>query len=293
MVPDKFNMVDMEGIDLLAVQGETIPGLYNKLVESIALCRYQCVYNWAFNGILIPPTYVEMEEREDGVWINEGVMVDEEDVVHIASIEPEPPAPVLPVIESLSVTENGTYLVPEGVDGFNPVTVDVPSYAPVTQPLLVTENGTYYPPTGVDGYSPVTVDVSGGGSFVMVSASSQYSETYSPIKAFRNGFWGSNGGSTAWLKVDFPSAVKITGIAFGNTLTSGVLHWTSARVIFQASNDGSNWVDLYDAQNLSDDASNFFTFSVPNNNDYLYYRFLCYRNGSIYAGLGNVELIYD
>lgn len=120
-------MVDMEGIDLLAVQGEAIPGLYDKLVESIAQCRYQCVYNWAFNSILIPPTYVEMEEREDGVWINEGVMVDEEDVVHIASIEPEPPAPILPVIESLSVAENGTYLVPEGVDGFNPVSVQVPT----------------------------------------------------------------------------------------------------------------------------------------------------------------------
>lgn len=128
--PDKFDMVDMEGIDLLEVQGETIPGLYNKLVESITLCRYQCVYNWAFNGILIPPTYVEMEERSDGVWINEGVMVDEEDVVHIASIEPEPPTPptpVEPVIQSLSVTSNGTYTVPSGVDGFNPVSVNVPS----------------------------------------------------------------------------------------------------------------------------------------------------------------------
>lgn len=127
--PDKFNMVDMEGVDLLEVQGETIPGLYNKLVESIAQCRYQCVYNWGFNGILIPPTYVEMEERSDGVWINEGVMVDEEDVVHISSIEPEPPTPVEPVIESLSVIANGIYTVPSGVDGFNPVSVNVPSSA--------------------------------------------------------------------------------------------------------------------------------------------------------------------
>lgn len=125
--PDKFDMVDMEGVDLLEVQGETIPGLYNKLVESIAQCRYQCVYNWAFNGILIPPTYVEMEERSDGVWINEGVMVDEEDVVHISSIEPEPPTPVEPVIEALSVIANGIYTVPSGVDGFNPVSVSVPS----------------------------------------------------------------------------------------------------------------------------------------------------------------------
>ena len=32
----------------------------------------------------------------------------------------------------------------------------------VVQPLSVTQNGTYNPPSGVDGYAPVTVDVSGG-----------------------------------------------------------------------------------------------------------------------------------
>lgn len=34
---------------------------------------------------------------------------------------------------------------------------------PVINPLSVTENGTYVAPSGVDGYSPVTVNVSGGG----------------------------------------------------------------------------------------------------------------------------------
>lgn len=95
MVPDKFDMVDMGGIDLIENQGVVVEGLYQRLVESITLCRYQCLYNWNFNGIIIPPSYVEMEIREDGVWINEGVMVDEEDVVHIYSIEPEPPAPII------------------------------------------------------------------------------------------------------------------------------------------------------------------------------------------------------
>ena len=33
----------------------------------------------------------------------------------------------------------------------------------VIEPLSVTENGTYTAPPGVDGYSPVTVNVSGGG----------------------------------------------------------------------------------------------------------------------------------
>lgn len=33
----------------------------------------------------------------------------------------------------------------------------------VVEPLSVTENGTYNPPSGVDGYAPVSVNVSGGG----------------------------------------------------------------------------------------------------------------------------------
>ena len=127
MVPDKFNMVDMEGIDIIESQDLAVHGLYQKLVDSIAQCRYQCLYNWKFDGIIIPPSYVEMEVREDGVWINEGVSVDENDVVHIYSIEPEPPSPILPEIEPLTVTENGEYYAPVGVDGYNPVNVNVPS----------------------------------------------------------------------------------------------------------------------------------------------------------------------
>ena len=68
MVPDKFNMVDMGGIDLVMAQGEEIPGLYERLVESITQCRYQCLYNWMFDGVIIPPTYVELEVDE-----NEGI----------------------------------------------------------------------------------------------------------------------------------------------------------------------------------------------------------------------------
>jgi len=156
MVPDKFNMVDMEGIDIIESQGEAVEGLYQKLVESIAQCRYQCLYNWKFDGILIPPTYVEMDIVDDVVRINEGVSVDEEDVIRIYSLEP--PAPEPNILE-LSVTENGTYVVPEGYDGYNPVSVDVPAPQPVLDSLSVTANGTYTPPSGVDGYNTVTVSI--------------------------------------------------------------------------------------------------------------------------------------
>lgn len=127
MVPDKFNMVDMEGIDLIESQGLAVTGLYQKLVDSTAQCRYQCLYNWKFDGIIIPPSYVEMVVRDGSVWINEGVSVDEENVIHIYSIEPEPPAPVEPTIEPLQVIENGVYTAPEGIDGYSPVSVSIPA----------------------------------------------------------------------------------------------------------------------------------------------------------------------
>lgn len=212
--PDKFDMVDMEGIDLLAVQGEEIPGLYDKLVESITLCRYQCLYNWSFNGILIPPTYVEMEVKVDGVWINEGVMVDEEDIVHIASIEPEPPTPVEPVIEPLSVTENGTYTAPTGVDGYSPVSVTVPSGpTPVIEPITITENGIYTVPSGVDGYSPITVNVESGGGFVVDT----YSQLLSSVFDTESSILGGNTIEVAFYAESYVNDGHIVGQSYATT----------------------------------------------------------------------------
>ena len=64
-----------------------------------------------------------------------------------------------PVVESLSVTENGIYNAPSGVDGYNPVDVHVPQREPVLDSLSVTDNGTYTPSVGVDGYNSVSVNV--------------------------------------------------------------------------------------------------------------------------------------
>lgn len=47
----------------------------------------------------------------------------------------------------------------------------------VVQPLSVTQNGTYNPPSGVDGYAPVTVNVSSGSDGNFFGASIPTSET--------------------------------------------------------------------------------------------------------------------
>ena len=64
-----------------------------------------------------------------------------------------------PVVEALSVTENGIYNAPSGVDGFTPVDVNVPSREPVLESLSITDNGTYTPSAGVDGFDSVDVNV--------------------------------------------------------------------------------------------------------------------------------------
>jgi hypothetical protein len=65
-----------------------------------------------------------------------------------------------PVVEPITITENGEFTAPEGVDGYNPVNVEVSIPPP---PVLVTinikENGKYVPGFGEDGFDEVTVDV--------------------------------------------------------------------------------------------------------------------------------------
>lgn len=68
--------------------------------------------------------------------------------------------PAAPVIEALEITENGVYNAPEGVDGYAPVTVNVPvpeGYIKPAGTLEIGENGEY----DVAAYARVSVAVAG------------------------------------------------------------------------------------------------------------------------------------
>lgn len=60
-----------------------------------------------------------------------------------------------PVIESKTITANGTYTAPTGVDGYNPITVNVPTSASGSK--YITKNGTY----NVAAYATAVVDTPG------------------------------------------------------------------------------------------------------------------------------------
>lgn len=67
-----------------------------------------------------------------------------------------------PIIEPLAITENGTYTPPDGVDGYSPVSVNVPipdGYIVPSGTKTITENGTH----DAKAYASVNVNVPTGG----------------------------------------------------------------------------------------------------------------------------------
>ena len=153
MVPNKFSTVDLEGIDIVESQGIEIPGLYQKLTDAIMQCRYQVIYNWKFDGILIPPANVEMSVVNNEVKINSRISVTEDDILHVYSLE------IPAILEELNVTSNGTYTPPEGVDGYDSVSVDV---QPPLEEVTITENGEYLPSEGYYGIGKVITSITTG-----------------------------------------------------------------------------------------------------------------------------------
>lgn len=130
-VADKFNMVDMGGIDILKSQGVKVEGLFTRLLNSIQNCKYTLLYNWYFAEISIVPSPVELVFDGEKVLINELITVTSDNVVHVDSLE----IPIYPPLRTLSVAENGVFDPPEGIYGFDKVSVNVPIPLPEYQPV--------------------------------------------------------------------------------------------------------------------------------------------------------------
>lgn len=65
-----------------------------------------------------------------------------------------------PVLSKVTITKNGTYTPEAGVDGFSSVDVEVPEVLPVIKALEITpsvQEQVHTVPEGVDGFGPVTV----------------------------------------------------------------------------------------------------------------------------------------
>ena len=98
---------------------------------------------------------------------------------------------VQPTLETLTVTENGNYTVPEGIDGYNAITVSVPTegdgdipegYLKPEGTIKIAENGTV--DVGAFAYAKVDVPTGGGTETVLTALSVTENGTYAPKNAF-------------------------------------------------------------------------------------------------------------
>lgn len=108
------------------------------------------------------------------------------------------------VIESKTIISNGTYAAPEGIDGYNPVIVQVPERQPITARLEVTENGTYTPGGSVDGYKPVVVNVP------------QQAARIEPKSIIANGIYAAPEGVDGYspVNVNVPIPIRERGLSY-------------------------------------------------------------------------------
>lgn len=166
MIPYSYNMVDMGGIDLVE-SSEPVPGLYLKIEEAANDCGDVVLYNWKFAGIEITPQYATIL-LGNPIVINGVINVYSNDTITITGIVPDPP-----VLIPLSVSENGQYSpLDYDAEGFSELSVEV---LPVLEELTVTQNGIeYLPSEGHQGFSKVIVAIPETPPTVTVAVSGGY-----------------------------------------------------------------------------------------------------------------------
>ena len=129
---------------------------------------------------------------------------------------------------------------------------------PVVQPLTVTQNGVYAPPEGVDGFGPVTVNVPGGGSRTLLMRRGQVSTTgnyatarfddgvdlsrYALFEVMMTRGDASDGSSRVLLPDSFPVTFYIQGANYRYTL---LLSANAIQCTYYSGNYVNLYVDVY------------------------------------------------
>lgn len=158
-----------------------------------------------------------------------------------------------PMLESLTVSENGSYSPGTGVDGFSKVVVSVSGSAPVLASKTISQNGTYIAlDDSCDGYDQVVVSVAGGSAILDLSRS-YFNGYLLPVLPEISGY------SNAWIRYN-PSFARFdlaiaseSWFATNSDGTPSVLldNWLLAisnmsRVKGYICSDGLSWVELSD-----------------------------------------------
>lgn len=140
----------------------SVPDSYEKASGALTAGTYVTVYKWLYQGFMLAPSlcdavdatgHINLVDRTNGGIIS---VYPDDTITLEGGVEPSGA-----VIVPLQASSNGVYNAPSGVDGYNPVSIAVPSQSePVIEPLSVSTNGVFTAPAGVDGYSPITVSVS-------------------------------------------------------------------------------------------------------------------------------------
>lgn len=138
------------------------------------------------------------------------------DITNFASASVSVPSGGIVPTGTKNIVENGIY----DVTNFASASVSVPATLPSISALTVTENGTYSVPAGVDGFNPVTVNVSGGGGgdtsvedgIIERTISQIYNSRVSKIGGYA--FYG----CASLTTVSFPNVTSIGTSAFYNCM---------------------------------------------------------------------------
>ena len=309
MNPVTYTMLDLKGLDLASVRGQSYPGLYNSIYVAMNRCQEIILCNWFVAGILIPPTYCLLEIDEfDVISINNKVFIYPDDTIEI------PTMGTTPVIEELNISENGTYEVPSDIDGYGPVNVNVFIPTPSLQEksvIISSEQSEPYvvtPDIGYDGLSRVSISIIHPVAFIPImtsnttpsgiaSASSILGPNFDAYKAFngieaessmQQGWLASASDSSPYLKYEFQNPVKFGRLEIHTANNST----TTTRVFYVEGLKNGVWENcLKTGETLSMDfvrntygsASTVYNVSL---NDEEYSAFRIRTNQPMYGGPG-------